>query len=96
MPRLRRGTRERRQRPEVSQGVWEWLSGQKTYEQLATDTKWEILILETHELRDIAGFWRRLRQAVEDGQIEVNAEREHYLVDAPLLEPREVNPKSAD
>ena len=62
MPRLRRAARERRTRPELAQGVWEWLRG-RPYDDLAEGNKWDLLILETHE-HDIDAFWDAIYAAV--------------------------------
>jgi hypothetical protein len=79
MPRLRRAARERRQRPQLALGVWQVISGQKTYEELTERDKWNYLIL-----RGDAAYWARIREAVADGSIEISAEKDHYANDPPL------------
>jgi hypothetical protein len=81
MPRLRRSARERRQRPQLALEVWQWLADGKPYESLQTGTKWDLLVLPSHD-----HHWRdRVREAVENGEIEVSADKIHRMGDEPLL-----------
>jgi hypothetical protein len=48
-------------------GVWQVISGQKTYEELTERDKWNYLIL-----RGDAAYWARIREAVADGSIEIS------------------------
>jgi len=86
MPRLRRAARERRTRPELAQGVWEWLRG-CPYDDLPEGNKWDLLILETHE-HDIDAFWDAIYAAVESGEIAVSPTKQHCFGDRPLLPSR--------
>jgi hypothetical protein len=80
MPRLRRSARERRQQPQLAAEVWEWLQG-KLYERLQTGTKWDLLVLPSHD-----HDWRdRICEAVEAGEIEISADKIHRMGDEPLL-----------
>src|SRR5438477_13190618 len=80
MPRLRRSARERRQQPQLAAELWEWLQG-KPYERLQTGTKWDLLVLPSHD-----HDWRyRVREAVENGEIEVSAGKVHRMGDEPLF-----------
>jgi hypothetical protein len=81
MPRMRRAALERRQRPQLALGVWQYVSGQKTYEELPVGTKWDILVLG----RGGREYWERLREAVENGEIEVSEDKIHCISDEPLL-----------
>jgi hypothetical protein len=83
MPRMRRAAIERRQRTQLALGVWQWLQG-AAYESLSQGTKWDLLILTTHE-RDACAFWRRICEAVESGEIEVSLDKVHRAGDEPLL-----------
>jgi hypothetical protein len=80
MPRLRRAARERRQRPQLAAGVWEWLQG-KPYEQLSIGTKWDLLILPSRR-----EYWKRIREAVANGEIEVSEDKIHCVGDEPPLQ----------
>jgi hypothetical protein len=81
MPRMRRSAIERRQRPQLALEVWQWLAEGKPYESLQTGTKWDLLVLPSHD-RD----WRdRICEAVEAGEIEISADKIHRMGDEPLL-----------
>lgn len=81
MPRMRRSARERRQRPRLAVGVWEYITGQKSYEELSLGTKWDVLVLG----RGGREYWDRLREAVENGDLVVSDEKIHRMGDEPLL-----------
>ena len=83
MPRLRKAARLKRERPKLAPGIWEWLAGKKTFEELDEMSKVEILVLETPH-REIRKFWDRVRQAVLDGDLEVSPDAKHYLGDQLL------------
>lgn len=95
MPRLRRAARQRRQKPQLAAEIWEWLCGRKSYDELAVATKFELLILEGPAVNQwnppdgppdrVEQFWERVRQAVEEGKIEVSATKEHFAWDQPLI-----------
>jgi hypothetical protein len=86
MPRMRRAALARRERPQLAAEVWEWLQG-KPYESLQTGTKWDLLVLPSHD-RD---WCDRVRQAVENGEIELSADKIHRMGDEPLLKPAIAN-----
>jgi hypothetical protein len=92
MPRLRRAARERRQRPQLALGVWQYISGQKTYDKLSVATKWDLLVLPGGR-----EYLERLREAVENDELEISEEKIHCMSDAPLLEdsPSVCAPKGA-
>jgi hypothetical protein len=84
MPRLRRQARQKRIRPQLAAGVWAWLQGKKTYEELPEDNKFDLLILTTG-VRSEKKFWDRITAAVKAGEVEISEEKEHYSADPPLL-----------
>ena len=83
MPRLRRQARERRARPELARGVWEWLQG-RPYDDLPDGNKWDLFMLEMHE-QDLEAFWDRVYAAVEAGKLAISETKKHCLGDEPLL-----------
>jgi hypothetical protein len=95
MPRLRRQARQRRARPQLAAGVWEYLQGKKTYEKLDEGTKWDLLLLEGNVVNQwippdgppnrVERFWDRIVAAVEAGDIEVSPEKKHCVGDQPLI-----------
>jgi hypothetical protein len=88
MPRLRRAARQRRERPQIAAGLWEWVRGAKGYNELPEENKWDWLILSA-PLRgssDTAEFWKRVRRGVANGTIQVSPDKQHYMSDAPLVE----------
>jgi hypothetical protein len=90
MPRMRRAAIERRQRPQLALGVWQYITGEKTYEELSVGTKWDLLMLPNGP-----EYWERVLQAVESGQIEVSEDKIHRIDDEPLLPERRVGISSA-
>jgi hypothetical protein len=83
MPRMRRTAIEKRQKPQLALGVWEHLNG-KPYEELSVGTKWDLLVLPTCEPNESA-FWKRIREAVENGELEVAVDKVHRIGDPPLV-----------
>ena len=80
MPRMRRAALARRERPQMAAEVWAWLQG-KPYESLQTGTKWDLLVLPSHDRN-----WReRIREAVAAGQIAIDVDKIHRMSDPPLI-----------
>jgi len=71
-------------RPQLASGVGEYACGRKTFDELSTGNKWDVLILQIHE-RDIPVFWDRVRNEVLEGRIECSEDKIHMLTDEPLL-----------
>src|ERR1035438_170565 len=95
MPRLRRQARQKRARAQLAVGIWEWLQGKKTYEELDEETKWNKFVLEGPVIHHwippdgppdrVERFWDKVVAAVEAGEIEVSAEMQHYCFESPLI-----------
>jgi hypothetical protein len=82
MPRLRRRAIDRRQRPQLSLGAWEYLTRRKDYDDLSISQRWDLLLLPVHN-----PVWRdRILAAVEAGDIEVSADKIHLIGDAAVLD----------
>lgn len=84
MPRLRRQARAKRERPQLAAGVWEWLEGKKTYEELPEENKFDLLILTTG-VNNEEEFWARITAAVKAAEIEISTDKAHYSADPPLI-----------
>jgi hypothetical protein len=62
-------------------GVWEYITGQKTYAELSVATRWDLLMLPAgQEYRD------RIREAVTNGQLQVSKDKIHCMRDEPLVQ----------
>ena len=94
MPRLRRQARQKRARPQLAIGVWEWLEGKKTREELPQSTHWDIFVLQKEpgkwrytEPPDnrVERFWDRIVGAVKAGDLEVSETKVHEFADPPLF-----------
>jgi hypothetical protein len=87
MPRLRRVTLQRREKPELNAELYEWVTGEKTYEELSVPAKWHRMILETglRTSEDFRKFWSAVRSGVESGAIEISRDKVHKMSDPPLL-----------
>ena len=86
MPRLRRQARQRRTRPELARGVWEWLQG-RAYDDLPEGNKWDLFLLEMNQ-DDPERFWDRAYAAVEAGELAISDTKEHCFGDESLFPSR--------
>jgi hypothetical protein len=61
--------------------VWQYITGEKNYDELAVGTKWDLLVLPGGR-----EYWERIREAVENGEVEVSEDKIHRIGDEPLLQ----------